>query len=263
MSENCTAPTETIEINRRGTWVKVPSIRSGDKNVIVTGQRLAIATVHDERWIETELENPAQCIEKLKAHKSGNLKADLLTFTQKLPHTQPKYEYSIEWDSQAVVRITRYDEWWESLPQETRKSVRRGYKRGVTVEVKKCTDDLISQIMEVNDDSPQVQGSESRYYGKSFEQVKKDHSAFLDRSDYICAYVGTELIGYLKLVYRGEIATILAFLSKPSHFDKRPGNILIAKAVELCDHKMVSYLTYVKFNYGKKERRPLPTYNNT
>lgn len=257
ISDNCADITDTIEINRKGQWVTVPSVRSGDKRIIVTGKRLRIATVHDETWLETALEHPAECIEKLKEQKSGELKADLFVFAQKVPDTKPKYEYPLEWDSQAVVHISSYNEWWESLPQETRKNVRRGYKRGVTVEVKKYTDDLIPQIMEVNDDSPHVQGTESRYYGKSFEQVKKDHSAFLNRSDYICAYVGSELIGYLKLVYRGEIASVLAFLSKPSHFDKRPGNILIAKAVELCSQKNVSYLTYGKFNYGNKQDSPL------
>ena len=38
------------------------------------------------------------------------------------------------------------------------------------------------------------------YYGQSFEQAKEDHSAFLDRCDFICAHADDELIGFFKMV---------------------------------------------------------------
>jgi len=79
----------------------------------------------------------------------------------------------------------------------------------------------------------------------------------LDRSDFICAQVGDELIGVLKIVYRGEVASILNLQPKASQHDKRPGNALVAKAVELCESKGVSYLTYGLFNYGNKRESPL------
>ena len=163
----------------------------------------------------------------------------------------------MEWESLAAVRVTSFKEWWEKLPQEARKNVRRSRKRGVTVTVKEFGDDLIQGIVEVNNDSPVVQGVPNPYYGKSFQEVKKDHSSFVDRSDFICAYLGSELLGLLKIVYRGEVASILSFLSRASHSDKRPSNALIAKAVELCEARGVSYLTYGKFNYGNKRDSPL------
>ena len=61
----------------------------------------------------------------------------------------------------------------------------------------------------------------------------------------------------MKIVYRGEVASILNFLPKASHDDKRPANALVAKAVELCAAKGVSYLTYGMFNYGNKHDSPL------
>jgi hypothetical protein len=40
--------------------------------------------------------------------------------------------------------------------------------------------------------------------------------------------------------------------SKVAHYDKRPANALLAKAVELCAAHGASYLTYGRFNYGNK-----------
>ena len=74
-----------------------------------------------------------------------------------------------------------------------------------------------------------------------FDQIKRDHCSFLDRSDFICAFFGDELVGLLKVVYRGQVASILNLLPKASHQDKRPANALVAKAlVELCAEKGVS-----------------------
>jgi hypothetical protein len=111
--------------------------------------------------------------------------------------------------------------------------------------------------MHVNNDSPTRQNLRFTHYGKSFEQVKKDQQSFNNRSDFICAYCGNELIGFIKLVYRGNVASILQILPRASHYDKRPANAMIAKAVELCETKGVSYLTYGLLNYGNKKDSPL------
>jgi hypothetical protein len=111
--------------------------------------------------------------------------------------------------------------------------------------------------MDVNDESSVRQGKRNRHYGKTVEEVKKDHSSFVDRCEYICAYAGEELIGFVWLIYRGEIASILQIVTKGSHGDKRPANALIAKAVELCELKGLLYLTYGMFNYGNKKQNSL------
>lgn len=247
----------TAETTVKGQWVKVPALRHGEKSVIAKGTWLKVAQILDEEWLDTELEDPAACAEQLKNQAPGGLRADILTFAQKLPATTPKYDYPTEWDSIAAVRITSFKDWWEALPQESRKNARRAQKRGVEVCVKPMNDDLIRGIVGVNNDSPVKQGTPNKHYGKTFEEVKKDQSSFLDRCDYICAYVGDELIGFISLVYRAEIASILQILPKASHQDKRPANALITKAVELCAEKGLSYLTYGKFNYGNKKHSSL------
>jgi hypothetical protein len=61
----------------------------------------------------------------------------------------------------------------------------------------------------------------------------------------------------MKVVYRGQVASILNFIPKASHDDKRPANALIAKAVEVCAAHGVSHVTYGLFNYGNKHDSPL------
>ena len=247
----------SIEIYVRGKWVRVPALDVVGMAIIVRGKWLKVAAIHDEEWLETELEDPEVCVKKLKEQGSHGFHADIFTFAHKVPATLPKYRYPLEWDSVAAARTTSFKEWWEKLPQETRKNVRRSQKRGVAVIIREFDDDLIWKIVELNNGTPVRQGIPNEQYGKSFDEIKKDHSSFLNRSDFICAFLGDELIGLLKVVYRGQIASILNLLSKATHYDKRPANALVAKAVELCEAKGVSYLTYGMFNYGNKRNSPL------
>jgi hypothetical protein len=241
-----------IEISVRGRWVTVPALSVEGKDIIVRGKWVKKGIVVAEEWLETELEDPELCVRKLKEQKSHALRADIFTFAQKLPGMSPRYEYPMEWDSVAAIHITSFKDWWEKLPQETRKNVRRAQKRGVVVTVRHLDDDLIKGIIGVNNDSPVRQGVHYVHYGKTFDQVKKDQSSYLDRSVFVCAYLGEELIGFMKMVCRGEVASILQMLPKTTHQDKRPANALLAKAVELCEARGISYLTYGLFNYGNK-----------
>jgi hypothetical protein len=246
-----------VEISTKGDWVKVPALTVGDKTIVLTGKWMKKAVVRSEAWLETELENPELFIQKLRERRAGGFRADIFTFAQKLPATVPRYDYAMEWDSIAATRTTSFKTWWEGLPQESRKNVRRSQKRGVTVTVRPFDDDMVRGIAGVHGDSSVRQGARNLYYGKSLDQIRKDHASFVDRSDFICAYLGDEMIGFLKLVYRGEIASILNLAVKASHYDKRPSNALVTKAVELCEMKGISFLTYGMFNYGNKGDNPL------
>jgi hypothetical protein len=249
------ASQKNIEIAVKGKWLTVPALEINGKNVILSGKWIKTARVEAEDWLETELEEPGKCAQILK--QSAELRADILSFAQKLPATNPKYQYPLEWDSIAAIRLSTFKEWWDSLSQVTRKNVRRAQKRGVVVEVKKLSDTLVRDIRELNNDSPLRQGKTFTHYGKTLDQVKRDQEAFLDRSDYICAYCENELIGVIKLVYRGDVASILTFLPKASQHDKRPANAIMAKAVELCVEKNMTHLIFGKFNYGNKHHTSL------
>ena len=248
---------ETVESSVKGKWIRVPALPVDDKHLVVKGKWLKMATVHDEEWLETELADPKVAIAGLKGNRSKGFRADIFHFTQKLPETRPKYSYHIEWESVAAASTSDFTAWWKSLPQETRKNVRRSHKCGVVITVKELDDDLICGIVGVNNDSTIRQNLPNTHYGKNFEQVWRDQTAFADRTVFICAYHGDELIGFLRMVYRGNIAAILQLLPKTSHQDKRPANALVAKAVELCAEKGISHLTYGLFNYGKKRHNSL------
>jgi hypothetical protein len=245
------------EIYVKGKWIKVPALEVDGKTIAVRGKWLKMAIIRSEEWLETDLENPDRCIQELKTQRPNGERADIFTFTQKLPATLPKFQYPMEWESVAAIHLVTFKQWWESLPQATRKNVRRAEKRGVVVTVRKFDDDLVRELAELNNDSPMRQGVRNVQYGKPLDAIKKDYSSFLDRSDLICAHFGTELVGFMKVVYRGEVASVLNLLPKASHDDKRPANALVAKAVELCAARGVSYVTYGLFNYGNKRDSPL------
>jgi hypothetical protein len=65
------------------------------------------------------------------------------------------------------------------------------------------------------------------------------------------AFLGDELIGYLKVVWVDQMARLMHITSKIVHQDKRPTNALIAKAVELCEAKRCSHLIYGKYRYAQ------------
>jgi hypothetical protein len=246
-----------IEIRIKGRWVKVPAAEINGNKVIAPGNWLKTAFVRGEEMMVKELENPEAYIEKLRADKDPVLNADIFTFTQKLPNTQPKYSYHSEPESIAAIHLVSFKQWWESLPQEARKNVRRSQKRGVTVRTREYDAELIEGIRGVNDDTPVRQGMANAYYGKSFEETKARYGEFEGRCDFICAHLGDEIIGFLHLIYRGDVASILNLTTKPSHFDKRPANALMAKAAEICEAKGISYITYGQYNYGNKRDSPL------
>ncbi len=245
-----------LQVSVRGRWVETPALVVNGQTIVVKGERIRIASLHDEEWIEEELIDPE--LSAIKLRQATEIpRADILNFTQKVPSTDRRYNYPMQMRSDAVADVSDFKVWWESLPQETRKNVRRSQKRGVTIQVRQFDADVIRGIADIQNESAVRQGRPYPHYGKSFEQVKRDHGAFVDRSDFICAYFGEEFIGCLKLVYRGNIASILQCNSKIAHYDKRPSNALITKAAELCAAKGITHLTYGRFSYGNRGQAAL------
>ena len=203
-----------------------------------------------------EIVNPESCVKELK-QRSDASRADIFRFSQKAPGTTPRYKYPMELGSVAVARVSTYKDWWDRIPHNTRQNIKRAQKRGLVLTVKGFEDDVIQGICDVQNETPMRQGRPYPHYGKCFELVRRDHGAFVDRSDFICAYFEGEFIGFLKLVYRGDVASILQLNCKMAHYDKRPSNALLARAVELCEARGIAYLTYGMFNYGNKNSNSL------
>lgn len=238
------------EIAIRGKRIRVPAVQIEGRTLVVTGRIIQTATVLDEEFVEEEaIHDPCACISKLV--ESG-LRIDILTFAQKINEETPKHPYPFEWDNVAAASTVNYDDWWEKLPQESRKNVRRAAKRGVVVQLVKLDEKFVRGIKEIYDEMPVRQGRRFWHFGKDLETIKKENETYLDRSEFIGAYYNDELIGFMKFVYVGQIARLMQIVSKAAHYDKRPMNALIAKAVEVCQGKQISYLVYGKFTYGNK-----------
>lgn len=252
-----TKSSHSVEMRVKGRWVTVPVMEVNGEKLTTRGKWLKIARVRGEEMREQELENPELYVTALKNDKDRILGADIFSFTQKLPAVQPRFSYPLEWESVAAIPLSSFKQWWEGLPQETRKNVRRSQKRGVQIKVREFDDVLIDEIRAVNDDTTMRQGMKNAYYGLTFEETKNRYSEFLGRCDFICAYSGDEMIGFLHLVYRNDVAAILNLTSKSSHFDKRPANALMARAVEICEERKISHITYGLYNYGNKRESSL------
>lgn len=220
------------------------------RSVAKRGKWLKLAQVHDEVWLQGQpVEKPDSF---LTALRMSSLNADLFTFAQSIPETTPKYSYHMEWDNLAVAPTSDFKKWWESLPQESRKNVRRSERRGVVTRQVEFDDALVAGIKKIYDEAPIRQGRRFWHYGKSLETVKKENSSYLERSQFIGAYFQDELIGFIKMVNVGPTARIMQILSMNGHFDKRPTNALLTKAAEICHQRGLSYLIYGQYIYGKK-----------
>jgi hypothetical protein len=223
-------------------------------NVVITRGFIRSAAIQDEEWTEGELfAEPEAFIRSLQSAPP----ADIFTFARPLPNCERCHPFHFEWDNVAVVRLSEFAHWWKSLPQETRKNVRRSQRRGVTTSRVNFDDQLVDGIIRIYNETPIRQGRKFWHYGKSFEQVKTGNATYLDRSEFIGAFFNGELIGFIKFVMVNNVARIMQIVSMEAHTDKRPTNALLAKAVEICCEKPATHLIYGKYVYGKKESSPI------
>jgi hypothetical protein len=157
----------------------------------------------------------------------------------------------------AAIPLRDFASWWNGVPQETRKNVRRAERRGVAIRDVELDDDLVRGIVEIVNETPVRQGRRFWHYGKGFSEVKADYAGLADRSVYIGAYHGPELVGFIKIVRTGDHASILQLLCKQAHQDKRPANALLARAVQRCCDEKLPFLVYGQYTYGSKTNSPL------
>lgn len=248
-------PQGLAEIRIKGKTTFVPTATVDGRQLIVTGKWLRAATIFDQDLAQgPALENSDSFVAGLKG---SGLRADYFTFFQRPPDVSPRFKFHFDWDNYAAVPVTTFEAWWESVPQETRKNVRRSAKRGVTVRAVPFDDELARGIHSLCNESPVRQGRPFWHYGKDFETVKREHATYVERSEFIGAYFQDELIGFIKMVYVDKVAYILHILAANAHNDKRPINALIAKAVEICVLKGVGYFVYGQYVYGNKKQSSL------
>lgn len=241
------------EVSWRGRTLRVPAQEVDGRLVVVSGKAVRMATIRDEEWIDDgPIRDARQFVERLR---DKGVRADIVSFG-----TGPSMELDTaaiegdrpETDNVAVIDTKNFKAWWDGLPQEARKNTRRAAKRGVTVAECAFDDRLVRGIQSIYDESPVRQGRKFWHYGKDLETVRRENGTYLERSTFLVAQHGEEIIGFIKWVRIGDVARIMQILCMNAHQDKRPIIALIAKAAEVCHVQGVHYLVYSKYTYGNK-----------
>jgi hypothetical protein len=236
------------EISVKGRMRQVPAWRVDDVVVIAHSGMLEI---FDAYWVEADrLPDLPSFIDRLKAIPAG----DVFTFTERVPQTTPRYDFHCEWDNVAVVPVSTHEHWLQKqVSAATRRNVRTAEKKGVVVRSCAFDEAYVRGIMAISDESPIRAGRKYWHYGKDFAAVEAEQGTYRERSSFLAAYVGAEMVGYLKLVWDRETAAIMQIVSKMAARDHRPNNALLSEAVRLCAERGVQHLLYERFVYGKKE----------
>ena len=220
---------------------KEPTV--GGTPITVTGSWLKTAQLRDE-W-HHDVTEPAAFVSELS--RSG-LNADLFSFWQRPPGTEPRFNYYHEPDPIAVLPVSTYEHWLKKqLNSKTRNMLTKAEKKGVVVRPATFDDDFIRGMVAIFNESPIRQGKPFWHYGKDFDTVKREFSKYLFREELFGAYVDQELIGFIFLIDAGHIAMLGQIISMIKHRDKSPNNALIAKAVEVCAAHKVPFLAYASW----------------
>jgi hypothetical protein len=222
-----------------------------NKNIRISGRLLRIARLDAELY--HFLSNPEPMIDRLR---NSTDHIDIFTFMQGLPETEPKFMYPMEWDNLAVLPVSTYENWWnKQIRSITKNRAKQAEKKGVVIREVQFDEKLAGGIWEIYNECPIRQGRRFRHYGKDQETVYREASTYLDDSTFIGAYLGEELIGFIKMVADEDRvqAGLMNILSKMQHKDKAPTNALLAQAVRSCANQGIAYLVYNNYSYGSKQ----------
>jgi len=220
------------------------------KEIRINGRLIRIAFIDGEGY--QFLDDPVAALKSL----SNRPRIDLFTFIQRLSDTTPRYSYPMELDNMAALRVTTFDDWMtKQIDFKVRNKARKAGKNGVVVREAAYDEAYVRGIQAIYNESPVRQGKPFWHYGKDLETVRKMNGTFLQRSIFIGAYLEEKLIGFVKLVFDEEKsqAGLMQIVSMIGHQDKAPTNALIARAVQSCAERGISYLWYANMSYGKKQ----------
>lgn len=221
------------------------------KDIRVAGRLVKIARLDGEKFEFPEA--PEEVLEELR--KCGR-RVDLFTFLQRLPDTVPRYTYPMEWDNLAVLPVSTFENWWnKQIRSYPRNRARQAEKRGVVLREVRFGDALLQGICDIYNECPVRQGKPFPHYGMTLEKARTYAGTFLDRSIFIGAFLGEQMIGFGKLVADESRtqACLIHILSMVQHREKAPTNALIAQAVRSCAQRGIPHLVYEHFAYGKKQ----------
>ena len=227
-------------------------MRVRDTEIKIAGRFLRVARLDAEKFQFLE-EEPDRVVEGLRG---SGVRIDLFTFLQKLSDPKPDLAYPMEMDNFAAIPISTFENWWtKQIGFKARNKAKQAEKKGVVLREVPFSDGLIHGIWKIYNECPIRQGRRFSHYGKDLQRVHQDEATYLDKSVFIGAFLGDELIGFIKMVWDESRtqAGLMNIVSLIKERDKAPSNALVAHAVKACASRGISYLTYSNFSYGKKQ----------
>lgn len=185
---------------------------------------------------------------------------DLFTFLQHpLRPLGSRAGFEVEQDNLAVLPITTFENWFgKQVNKDVRNLVRKCEKAGVKVAESELNPEFVRGVWELNNESKVRMGKKFPHFGTSLEWTQTYIDSFEVRAIFIAAYIGTEMVGFLKMVMdehqddKPSFACILEILGKLAHRDKNVTRALMAQAVKSCEARGVTLLAYDRFQYGSK-----------
>jgi hypothetical protein len=230
---------------------KNPPLIVCDKEFRVSGRFLRVARLDGDKYVFPD--DPAAVSEALR--KTGS-RIDLFTFLRPLTETSVQFPYHVESDNLAVLPISTFEHWWtKQLRSYPRNRARQAEKKGVVLREVAVNDELHKGICDIYNECPIRQGKRFPHYGMTMEQARSYAGTFPDRSIWIGAFLGEQMIGFVKMVTDESRtqACMVHILSMVQHKDKAPTNALIAQAVKSCAARGIPNLVYENFSYGNKQ----------
>jgi len=232
------------KMNHRGPFYETLSRILGvgkEVETIAARKRLFFKVASDAKEYGMDITPTDAFIEKL-----GERGIDIFTFIERkwrnsIPNP-PRFWSKTE-DNIALLQVATYDEWWKNIGKKTRNMVRKAEKSGVKTEVVEPSEKLAQGIWKIYNETPIRQERAFPHYGTPLQTVTGGVLS-AQNCTFIGAFFQDELAGFIQLVYSGDVAIISQILSLQKHADKAVNNALVAKAVEVCAARQVSWVMY-------------------
>jgi hypothetical protein len=221
------------------------------RKIKIRGRLIRTAEMDGDKYLF--LEDPHAMIEGLR---EAGTRIDLFTFLQRPPQTSPKFTFPMEWDNLAVLPVSTFDHWWsKQVDAKTRNMVRKAEKKDVALREVRFNEALVRGIWKIYNECPMRQGFRFHHYGKDIDTVHREAATYLGNSIFIGAFLGDDLIGFVKLTGDAtrKHAGLMHIIAMIKHRDKAPTNALISQAVRSCADRGISQLIYSNFAYGNKQ----------
>lgn len=177
--------------------------------------------------------------------------ADLFTFIQRSflgTALEKRYNFFSDFEPIGLLRINSYSEWWKLATHSARRYVKKGFQKGLKIEVVEIDDEFIRSALRIYNETPVRQGRKYTGFGLSKADLRIKFSN-MENSEILGAYFEKELIGLLWISYGDKVAAFRSFLSLLKCRDKYPNNALLAESVQRCCAKGYHFLTYGNMGY--------------